>query len=88
MEDIVPGELSTIKLSKQLAKLWCQETTDKLYQPFKNIINNMSSFEHQVTGLIFDLRLQRITCNNITKFTLAQNPSLLNKFLSPMNKSV
>ncbi|KAG9295958.1 hypothetical protein G9A89_011810 [Geosiphon pyriformis] len=31
MEDIVPGESSTIKLSKQLTKLWFQETTDKLY---------------------------------------------------------
>ncbi|KAG9306841.1 hypothetical protein G9A89_005742 [Geosiphon pyriformis] len=29
-EDIVPEESSIIKLSKQLAKLWCQETTDKL----------------------------------------------------------
>ncbi|KAG9306623.1 hypothetical protein G9A89_004820 [Geosiphon pyriformis] len=30
MEDIVPGESSTIKLSKQLMKLQFQETTDKL----------------------------------------------------------
>ncbi|KAG9293962.1 hypothetical protein G9A89_019300 [Geosiphon pyriformis] len=29
-EDIIPEELSTIKLSKQLTKLWFQETTDKL----------------------------------------------------------
>ncbi|KAG9304199.1 hypothetical protein G9A89_019761 [Geosiphon pyriformis] len=31
MENIVPGESSTIKLSKQSTKLWFQETTDKLY---------------------------------------------------------
>ncbi|KAG9295961.1 hypothetical protein G9A89_011813 [Geosiphon pyriformis] len=30
MEDIVPEESSTIKLSKQSTKLWFQETTDKL----------------------------------------------------------
>ncbi|KAG9287854.1 hypothetical protein G9A89_017449 [Geosiphon pyriformis] len=36
MEDIVPGESSTIKLSKQLIKLRFQETTDKLYNPTEN----------------------------------------------------
>ncbi|KAG9306181.1 hypothetical protein G9A89_016085 [Geosiphon pyriformis] len=54
MQDIISEKLSTIKLSKQLAKLWCQETTDKLTQ-LKNlqIISITNRLEHQVMGLLF-----------------------------------